>query len=169
MGWHGGFPAGRLWVFASEHRCRNHFRDFRPCIPASRALANLTGFPDPVPRIEPGSCRLLPIDSHGFWVQRVGGSKVSHLRFDASLAAILARIVQRMFYHPLVSGSPIAGRRLPPCPQLLASHGHCLESRTPYQEPFPLPQITLPFDQTLPSLWTLGQNQPVIPRVPFIR
>ena len=23
--------------------------------------------------------------------------------------------------------------------------------------------------QTLPSLWTLGQNQPVIPRVPFIR
>jgi hypothetical protein len=32
----------------------------------------------------------------------------------------------------------VAGRRLPPCPLFLASHGHRLGSRSPYQEPSPI-------------------------------
>src|SRR5687768_15765479 len=42
-------------------------------------------------------------------------------------------------FPPIVPGGLVAGRRLPPCPQLIASHGHRLKSRTPCQEPSPIP------------------------------
>jgi len=40
----------------------------------------------------------------------------------------------------------VAGRRLPPCPLFLASHGHRLGSRSPYQEPSPIPPDTFMSD-----------------------
>ena len=46
-------------------------------------------------------------------------------RGDQSLAAMLTQIA-RAFSRPLVLGGLIAGRRLPPCPPSIASHGFAL-------------------------------------------
>src|ERR1700689_844768 len=59
---------------------------------------------------------------------RVSGDSLSAIR--RSLAATLTRIALWRF-RASVSGSLVAGRRLSPCPQLVALHGlSLLESRT---------------------------------------
>jgi hypothetical protein len=49
------------------------------------------------------------------------------------------------FPRPLVSGGLIAGRWLPPCPQLIAAHGLC-GRQTPYQEHSPIPPAAVASD-----------------------
>jgi hypothetical protein len=45
-----------------------------------------------------------------------------------------------MAYLPIVSGGLVAGRRILPCPLLVASHG--LKTRTRYQERSPFSPVT---------------------------
>ncbi len=67
-------------------------------------------------------------------IRRVSEDSLFAIR--GSLAATLTRIAFRPFFAD-VSGSLVAGRRLSPCPHLLASHGLSLsESRTPFSGAF---------------------------------
>jgi hypothetical protein len=114
----GGFPTGRPWVFAKQqHPSRTTI-----CIAANRTRERLLSpYPDPFlgsawllrPLLADPGLRMGP-------TPRCATTLSS--RALMSLAAILARLATELL-SSLVSGSPIAGRRPRPYPQLLASHG----------------------------------------------
>jgi hypothetical protein len=79
--------------------------------------------------------RALPLESLRPWVRCIAESEVSLLSMRHITCGDVNPDCSRLgrFSRPLVSGGLIAGRRLPPCPQLIASHGLLLlGSRSPY-------------------------------------
>jgi hypothetical protein len=110
-------------------------RAFPPgAVRSSRVFAY--GTPGPAPRIRPrlADCSQSTRPS---WVRRIVKGGTLFPRSDAPHAATLARITF-CGLSPALSGSLVAGRRLLPCPRLIASHGSLslFRSRALYQEPF---------------------------------
>ena len=121
MGRLGGFPTGRPWAYAfpSPFLGSQTTRS-----PVTRTLA-------------------------ARWARSVPDRKSLTSRRDKSLAATLTRIaLPAAFFTPGISGGLVAGRRLSPCPHLLASHGlSLLESRSVCQERSPFsPSTFVPDD-----------------------
>ena len=79
--------------------------------------------PGPVPRIERASQTVTDLLGL-FWVRRCGVGGLSPRDPRTSLAATLTPIAHPAYLAPLVRGGLVAGRRSPPCPRLLASHGY---------------------------------------------
>jgi hypothetical protein len=79
-------------------------------------------FPGPVPRIGLASSAVTGQFSLP-WVQCSSIEGLSPRDPEASLAATLTPIAHPAFSRRLVWGGLVAGRRLPPCPHLIASHG----------------------------------------------
>ena len=86
--------------------------------------------PQPIPRIHHRFTSRYQ-GAGGDWAGSAAGRRSFSSRGGRTLAATLTRIAWA-FSRPLFSGGPVAGRRLPPCPQFIASHGiSLLGSRTP--------------------------------------
>jgi hypothetical protein len=98
------------------------------------AVSRLDGrgfrYPEPVPRIRAARYSVTRTLA-AYWARPVLESGVSNSTGDRPLAATLTRIALLRRFCADLSGGLIAGRRLSPCPQLIASHGLSLvESRT---------------------------------------
>jgi hypothetical protein len=124
-GWRGDFPTGRPWDFAAATGPPRG--GFRP-IALPTDAGGPSPSPGPVPRIERfSSGRYQPI--RALWVRRAACRRTLSSRCALITGGDSNPLVPLDVLASLVPGGLVAGRRSPPCPPLVASHGCSVAKR----------------------------------------